>query len=74
MAIIIRKQGQRHQMPPGHYFKKGTMEFLVTHVSMNSSGKICVMGENPNTFDKELLTVCSIEDLILTANLEYTKK
>lgn len=74
MAIIIRKQGQRVQMPAGHYFKKGNQEFLITGVNMNVSGNICVHGENPNTFDKELLTVCSIEDLIETANLEYTKR
>jgi hypothetical protein len=74
MAIIVRKQGQRYQMPPGHYFKQGNTEFLVTHVSMNSSGNICIMGENPSTFDKTIITVCSVEDLIATANLEYTKR
>jgi hypothetical protein len=72
--IIIRKQGHRNQMPAGHYFKKGSQEFLVTQVNMNASGNICVHGENPITFDKELLTVCSIEDLIATLNLEYTKR
>jgi len=74
MAIIVRKQGQRHQMPPGHYFKQGNIEYLVTFVTMNSSGNICISGENPNTFDKTILTVCSVEDLISTVNLEYIKR
>ena len=72
--IIIRKQGQRLQMPAGHYFRKGGQEFLVTQVNMNNSGNICVHGENPATYDKELLTICSIEDLLETVNLEYTKR
>lgn len=74
MAIIIRKQGQRNSMPAGHYFTKGNTEFLITGVNMNASGNICIHGENPNTFDKDLLTVCSVEDLLALENLNYTKR
>jgi hypothetical protein len=74
MAIIIRKQGQRNSLPAGHYFTKNGQEFLITGVNMNVKGNICIHAENPITFDKELLTVCSIEDLLALENLTYIKR
>ena len=54
----------RKNMPEGRYIFLDGIDWLVTEITINNSGKICLKLHDPLRKDNQIKTLCTLEELV----------
>jgi hypothetical protein len=61
MSFVVRKHNYK---PDGRYIEKDGRHWLVSNVTINNSGQICLHLEDPIRFDKEIYKLDTLDALL----------
>ena len=75
MAFKIEKaNNQRRNLPEGNYLFIDGIDWLVTEITINNSGSVCLKLNDPMRRENQVKTLCTLEDLIQATAPEATYK
>ena len=55
---------QRRNMPEGRYIFLDGIDWLITELTINNSGNVCLKLHDPMRKENQVKTLCTIEELI----------
>ena len=64
MAFKIRTAKDRLNKPDGIYITLNGTEWLVNEIKLSDSGNVCLKVFEPVSFQSQVLTLCSLNELI----------
>lgn len=65
MSFKIEKANNpRRNMPEGRYIFMDGIDWLITELTINNSGAICLKLNDPIRRDNQVKTLCTLEELI----------
>lgn len=66
MAFKIEKIGQGKNLPEGHYVKIKGIDWLVSEISLDKSGNVCLKLHDPLRRENQILKPMNLTQLVLS--------
>lgn len=66
MAFKIEKVGQGKNLPEGHYLKIKGIDWLVSEISLDNSGNVCLKLHDPLRKENQIIKPMNLTQLVLS--------